>query len=340
MNPTFQRIRRRLPTAIKLIVFAVVAYFIWRSIANAWAQIEAQEGFQLAAVNLWWLATAGVLFLVAEIPMAWFWHATMHTLGQEPRLWESLRAYYLGSLGKYVPGKAMVVVLRAGMVRSRRTDATVAALAVFIETLTMMAVGGFLAALLLLGIAIQQGGLWYVLLVAVGLMAATGIPTIPPIFRHLVYLLRVSNAKADIDMLLRRLDLRLMLKGWVANILGWTIMGLSLWAALKSIPGTELGSSPLETLPLLTASIALAVVAGFVSMIPGGVGVREWALNLLMVPQFGSVVAIVSVILLRLAWLLSEVAFSGILYIAGKFSTGVTNSLPDTPLKDAPADRP
>ncbi len=58
----------------------------------------------------------------------------------------TLRAYYIGHLGKYVPGKAMVVILRTVMVRGHRVDAAVAAVSVFFETLTMMAVGAFMAA--------------------------------------------------------------------------------------------------------------------------------------------------------------------------------------------------
>ena len=304
--------------AAKVAIFGIVAYFIWQAIVEAKRQID-QEGFSLTRVNPWWLAVAGLAFMAAQLPMIWFWHRTMWHLGQRPTFWETLRAYYIGSLGKYVPGKAMVVVLRTGLVRSERTDTTVAALCVFIETLTMMAVGGFLGGVLVLvsGAApLGSGSLIYPL--AVGLMLATGVPTIPPVFRFVVKMLRVSKANADVDELLKRLDYKLMAQGWLANCLAWPVMGLSLWCALKAMPGTEeaLGN-PLSQLPLLTAAISLAVVAGFASMIPGGVGVRELVLNVLMTPTFGKL-AIVSIILLRLAWLFAELAFSGTLYLCGR----------------------
>ena len=59
---------------------------------------------------------------------------------------ETTRAYYVGHLGKYVPGKALVVIIRTGLISGPRVDTTVAAVSIFIETLTMMAVGAFLAA--------------------------------------------------------------------------------------------------------------------------------------------------------------------------------------------------
>ena len=303
----------------KLLIFALVVYFIWRAVEKAIRQMH-DEGVTLASLNLWWLVVAGILFLIAQLPMAWFWRQAMWRLGQKPSWARTLCAYNIGGLGKYVPGKAMVVVLRAGMVRGPEVDTTIAALCVFIETLTMMAVGGFLGAVLVLFSGSPVGQPWVIYPLSIGLMLATGIPTLPPIFRFVVKTLRVSRANADVDRLLERLDYGLMAQGWIANLIAWPIMGLSLWAALKAMPASaESLQSPWEHLPLLTASIALAVVAGFVSMLPGGVGVRELVLNILMAPTFGRL-AIVSIILLRLTWLLAEVGFSSILYVVAKLT--------------------
>ena len=52
----------------------------------------------------------------------------------------------MSHLGKYVPGKAMVVIVRAGMVVPFGARASTAAIATFYETLVMMASGGLIAA--------------------------------------------------------------------------------------------------------------------------------------------------------------------------------------------------
>ena len=69
-----------------------------------------------------------------------------------------------------------------------------------------------------------------------------------------------------------------------------------------------------EILPLLTACAALAVVAGFLSLIPAGAGVREFVIMTLLAADFGAVAAVASAILLRVVWMVSEVLLSGILY--------------------------
>jgi uncharacterized membrane protein YbhN (UPF0104 family) len=248
------------------------------------------------------------------LPMGLFWHVVLRALGQRPRLAETLRAFYIGHLGKYVPGKAMVVVLRAGLVRSDRVDTTVAAVSVFTETLTMMAVGAFLASVIL---PILFPGQQSLILLGVGLMICAGVPTLPPIFRQLVYFLRVRKLNPKIGELLKGLTFRVMAVGWVGNLFGWSLLGLSLWATLCAMPGFGPEQiDPIRFLPLVTATVCLAVVAGFLALIPGGVMVREYILMTLLAPTFGPVTAIVSAVLVRVAWLVSEAVLAGVLYVA------------------------
>ena len=62
--------------------------------------------------------------------------------------------------------------------------------------------------------------------------------------------------------------------------------------------------------------LSLAMVAGFLSLLPGGVGVRELVVMTLISvqPAYGPVVAIVSAVLLRFSWLMAELLVSAILY--------------------------
>ena len=95
-------------------------------------------------------------------------------------------------------------------------------------------------------------------------------------------------------------------------------MGLSLWAVMSAIPqGSETWRVTLTDVPLFTACVSLALVAGFLSLLPGGMGVRELVVMTLIAghPGYGPYVAILSAVLLRLTWLMSELVVSGILYI-------------------------
>jgi uncharacterized membrane protein YbhN (UPF0104 family) len=295
--------------ALRWVIFSLVAWGVYRVVAGASEEFERQR-FSLREIKYGWLLFAGCAYIAGLAPCAVYWRNTLVAMGQRPRWGELLRAFYVGHLGKYVPGKALVVVLRTGLIRSERVGAAVAAVSVFVETLTMMAVGALVAAAILS--VTTRDNPWLVAL-SFGLMVAAGVPLAPPIFRRIVRLLKVRKADPQIEAALDGLTWKLLAKGVFGIACGWSLIGLSLWATLKAIPGAE-AALPANW-PLLTACVALAMVAGFASLIPGGMGVRELVVIPLLAAPFGEVNAIVSAILLRVTWLAAEIFVAGLLTI-------------------------
>jgi uncharacterized membrane protein YbhN (UPF0104 family) len=97
-----------------------------------------------------WLALCGLLYLLGLGCWAGLWHRLMQGLDQHPRVPVTARAYFLGQLGKYLPGKAMALVMRAALAAGPRVHGGLAGLTAFYEVLTDMAFGALLAALLFL----------------------------------------------------------------------------------------------------------------------------------------------------------------------------------------------
>jgi uncharacterized membrane protein YbhN (UPF0104 family) len=300
-----------LKIAIRLALLALVTWGIWKTIVQAGNEMAAHK-FEWRQVHVTWLVIAGLLYLVGVAPCGIFWHRALWAMGQRPTWRESMRAFWIGHLGKYVPGKAMVVILRTSLVYSDRVNRTVAVTSVFIETLTMMAVGAFVAAASLVITSENPRLMW----LALGLMLMSGVPTWPPLFRRIVRWLQLHRTNPQIDESLRGVDGRLMGFGWIIISLGWVMLGLSLWATMRALGvGDARIGSLVHELPLLTATVGLAMVAGFLSLIPGGFGVRDWVLMSLLEPHYGARVALISAILLRVVWLLSELLVSAILYL-------------------------
>jgi uncharacterized membrane protein YbhN (UPF0104 family) len=318
---------RRIKLMARVTILALVTWGIWRTVQQARGEF-AQRDYSLSDLRPGWLILAGLFYAIGLVPCWVFWHRTLRALNQNPQWRESLRAFWIGHLGKYVPGKALVVVLRAGIVKSHRVDWAVAAVSVFVETLTMMAVGAFVSAMILL----CTTDYWLMALVGAGLMIASGVPTLPPVFRRIVHSLRIAKANPAIDHALGGLDFRLMLSGWLTIGIGWVFLGLSLWATLQSMPSATVGGVGFwGELPLLTASVGLAMVAGFLSLIPGGLGVRDWILMTLLAPSYGADVAVLSAVLLRIIWLVSELLISVILYLDLRRARTIPGVLDDGP---------
>jgi glycosyltransferase 2 family protein len=306
-----QRRRRWSLAAVKLLIVVVVVWFIRRTIVGAWADLEKSPPH----VDFWWLAASAGLYLLGSLFCGVFWHRTLRVLGQNVGLWTALRAFYIGHLGKYVPGKAMVVILRAGLIRGPGVDASLAVVSIFFETLTMMSVGAFLAAGI---VAVWFRGQPLLLGASLVMLAVAGLPTFPPVFRRLVRLVGLGKLKPDMLEKLDRLGYGIVLLGWALNVAGWLVLGLSYWAVFRALGAA--GGNPWAELHLYTAAVSLATVAGFVSFVPGGAVVREAVLAesmALMLPRVGGTIALVAAVLLRLAWLAAELAISGVLWLGG-----------------------
>jgi uncharacterized membrane protein YbhN (UPF0104 family) len=304
--------KRRLTLIVKWLIALTVVAFIYRSFTGARVALSRDPTFSFSAMDPRWLLMAGLIYFAGLVSMAAYWHYLIHRLGQRARWLNTMRAYFIGHLGKYVPGKALAVVLRTAFLQTEQVNATIVAVSVFIETFTMMSVGAALATAL---IAWQFSEHVYLLLLAVVLMVLAGIPTWPPFVRWSVRHLKVTRWNEDLERSLSGYTWRVMLVGWVTELVGWSIIGLSLWAVLRSIPLETPLQSPWQLWPRLTASVSLSMVAGFLSLLPGGLGVREVVLDQLLKQPFGQIVAPLSAVLLRLAWMLTELVVSGILYV-------------------------
>ncbi len=264
--------------------------------------------FDFAQVRYhWWLA-AVLAYVLAMILSCLFWHRVLIALGQKPKLRQSLLAFYASQLGKYIPGKAMVVVIRTDLIRGEDVRTAPAAASVFVETLTWIFVGSAIASLLLV---IQFREQVTLQLTAAILTLIAGVLTWPSVFRRIATKLGVAKGR-NAATLFDGLNLKTMSFGWTVMTLGWCLNGMSLWFVLKGIPGTEIQFSDY---PLTLACVTLASVAGFVSLLPGGIGVRELVLIPLLGARFGSVTAIVAAIVIRIVWLTAELSTSGIIYL-------------------------
>jgi uncharacterized membrane protein YbhN (UPF0104 family) len=302
--------RKRWPAwaiaAGKLLLVALIVWGLRRTILAALDELAGSA----KEFHYGWLAASAALYLASLLPAAWFWRAALREVGHPAPWLATLRAYYLGHLGKYVPGKALVVVLRTGLLPRQAGDTAVVAATVFYETLTMMAVGAAVGAALVA--AAFRDRLWLAGLAAL-VVPLLGLPTLPPVFCRLAKLVGLRRWDPAAVERLGRLRYRTLAAGWIALAGGWVVAGIGLYACLRGLGhDVEL----LARLPLYTAAVALATVAGFASLVPAGAVVREAVLlELLARPlALSPASALAAAVMLRLVGLVAEVAVSIILY--------------------------
>src|SRR5439155_22890842 len=122
---------------------------------------------------------------------AFFWHRLLRVLGQHPNGLGVLRAFFVGQLGRYVPGKVVGVVVRARLLSGPGVRQGVAVLTIIYEALTTLTAGALLAALVLPFAADAGGMRWQ----ALGFLAVVGVLLIPAVFNRIVR--RLASGYSD-----------------------------------------------------------------------------------------------------------------------------------------------
>ncbi|VTS00105.1 lysylphosphatidylglycerol synthase transmembrane domain-containing protein [Tuwongella immobilis] len=261
------------------------------------------------------LILAGLLYVLTHTLWATFWVQLLHNQGAQVPWAVGVRAYFVSQLGKYVPGKAWVIVLRVAMLRHLAPSRSMLVLTGLYETLTSMAGGAMVGGLLLawvpgVGDTIQNRQ-WMLIPLA----------CMPLGFVLLHRLARRLNRKFNPGNQMPPLPFSLMLRGILQTSLGWAMLGLSLWLTMVGI----LPESPefsRDAWLRSTGINAIAYVMGFVVLVaPGGVGVREFFLQRLLAAELAlywmtgepSGLAVVVTLVLRLLWTFAEFVAMGLL---------------------------
>jgi len=298
--------KRVLMGSAKLILVALVLYFAGGQILDALSKARAQR----IRYSFGWLAASGGLYSLGMALFGVFWRRTLVDMGGRIGLLASLRTYFISQLGKYVPGKAWVVLMRCMLAGGKETPPATVAVSAFYETFAIMGIGALIA----LPALAWAGTMGVMLPIALALAAAFLIAVQPPVFSRLVALVALPFKKKG-DQLAKPVGYSTLWGGVHFLIGGWVLIGLSALAAGAGT-GTEVLSA--RSVVLAIGAMALGTVGGFVVIfIPAGFGAREWLLMKLLEPALGPAAAVIAVTV-RLVQIGSELILGGVLFLVGR----------------------
>ncbi len=312
------RFRRWLP-ALKLlftvVILAGVAWFFTRILTSE--ELRNTDRSRSPAQILWDqaraarpadLALAAAFYLSGMAFSGLFWIGLLRVAGGPMPVAAGLRAYYISHLGKYTPGMGVPTVMRTTMAAAAGVRPGTAALTAAYETLTTMAAGALVAAVLIAWKATGDPSLFWK---ALGLLVLAGVPILPGVFNPLV---RRLSARFTAGQPLPRLPFVALPVGLAVTACGWAFLGASLFAVVRAVQASPPPWTVAECLDC-TAIAALSYVAGFVGQTPGGLGVRELIMQRFLAPRLGGdAPALVAVLLLRVLWTAVEVVAAAALF--------------------------
>ena len=292
--------RRRSLLALKTAVAAgLIAAVGWQFAKLLRSPELADHEFRVRWPYLLW---AGLLYLAAHALWCTFWVQLLRSQNAAVPWLVGVRAYFVSQFGKYVPGKAWVILLRVGMLRGQGLSPTVVAVTATYETLTSMAAGAVVGVALLpwTGLDIE--------LVSVKGFSLLGLALLPLALVALTLLARRVGAKHAHTLTIP--PVLLLARGVLQAMVGWALLGLSLWCVTAGL-SPEVPEWIADDYLKCAAAVALSYVIGFVVLVsPGGLGAREVVLQQVL----GGPVAAVVALVLRLIWTAFEAIAAGALY--------------------------
>ncbi|MEU4404594.1 lysylphosphatidylglycerol synthase domain-containing protein [Streptosporangium sp. NPDC023963] len=260
----------------------------------------------------WWSLVGSYLSVMAGIGvMVLAWRAVLAGMGSPLPLGSTARVFFVGQLGKYVPGSvwayaAMIELGRDHDVPPRRMFGSVS-----LALLISLGCALLVAAVTLRETLIQTTQAWY-LLALIPVIAVCLHPAVLTFGLNLA--LRIARQEPLGQG--RLLSGRAVLVAVALTVTGWLVYGPHLL-----LPMADLGASGASLYPVAVGAYALAWATGIVTVIvPAGIGVREGALVLALAPVLDSPRALVAAVVSRVMFTLADLSWAGIGFLWGRLS--------------------
>ena len=285
-------LKKTLLRLIQFLLIGVIFYFLIKGLLANWSQVKDFDwrfnyylltiSFALQILTLLWLVKI----------LKWILKKT----GSSVSYRRLFKAWFISSLGKYLPGKVwqllgMILLLEKEGIPKKNTFSSV----VLGQTLSV--ISGLLIGALFLGSDLYSEILSknpaLIILIIVFFMGVLALFFYPKLLERMINLgLRILKK----DQILLDFKSKDIFFYFLSYSLAWISFGLGFTIFVKAFSPASLG-----IYPGLTGAFAFSFNIGFLALfVPGGIGVREGILVLLLEAYFPAPVAILISILSRL----------------------------------------
>jgi uncharacterized membrane protein YbhN (UPF0104 family) len=291
---------RRSRSLRNLLRFAVLALFtavLIVVLARRWNEVRPLlHELSVAGVGL-----AGVAVVAGIYATFLCWRAVLTDLGSPLPLGGGMRIFFLGQLGKYLPGSVWPLLAQMELGRDYKVPRRASGAAVAIFMLLILGSGLLVAAvaLPLLGEHALQRYWW-----ALTALPVAAVLLYPPVLNRL---LATALRLAQRDPMPNPLTLPGVVRavGWA--LVSWGLYGLHVWLLARM-----LGAGGVGILPRSIGAFAAAWCVGFLVVIaPAGGGAREAALIVLLGSGVGAARATVIAVVSRLLFTVGDLGWGG-----------------------------
>ena len=272
-----------------------------RELASSWDEVTASVG----GADPLLLVTALLVGVISMTSIGMAWGRCISVVGARLPRRAVLRSYFVGQLGKYVPGGIWPVVGRAEMARREGVGGSAAyGSTVLSMSLTYLAAALVSTSAWLLFARDDRNQTWWPI---AGLVLA-GVTALHPaiVTRVLSLLRRVSRRHLDLVVPSWGTSVGLLMR----HVPAWLGISTATWLVARALDSTP------PDLSNLVFATSLSWLLGFLAFgVPGGIGVRE-AIFIATVQLTSSGVAVAVALVARVLFVVVDVAGAGVSSLA------------------------
>lgn len=237
------------------------------------------------------------------------WRSVLGGLGSPLPRRDAARIYFIGQLGKYVPGSVWPVLAQMELGRDHDVPRRRSAGALLVAVVVSLTTGLIVAALTVPFVSgDRHPALWW-LLAAVPLLV---VPLVPRVLMALLRRVPVLDLGSALPAAMPGRDMGAAI-GW--SLLGWLAYGLHLFVLVGAFPSGGVG-------PLLIASIGgypLAWAAGMIAFVlPAGAGARDVTVVLALSAVVPTSAAIAAAVVSRAVTTVCDLALAAVAAVGAR----------------------
>lgn len=283
---------------IKALIVIAIFFFLGRTLYQNWDKVP----FEALRFNKKLLTLSFVAIVSAFFLNIWGWNLILGKLKGALSFRKATRIFFLSQLSRYLPGKVWLIFGRVYLCKKEGISEAKVAISLILELslIIMASLLVFLVSLAFPGSLLLKETLLFLVLIPLGLISLH-----PSILNRVINfgLRRLGKQKVRVNLRYGE-----VLKLLSLFCLGWVPLGIGVSLLIASIYPISINK-----FPVITGMFALAWSAGFLSFLaPGGLGVREGILALLLSSFLPSAVAVIVSLTLRLWLILVELFCLGL----------------------------
>jgi len=283
---------------IGICIVTAIFLYLGRRLYTDWQQLKDYDWH----VQPFWLGLSFVFLIFWWVALSLGWSFLLHRLKANLSFKRGFKFWAISQLGRYLPGKFWHILGRAYFCAEEDIEKSVTVASVLLEIALMTIAAGFvfLLALPFMTSAYSLDTISYILVIPVGLVSIHPF-LFGKVFSFATKKLKRTEVKLDLSY-----PKMLSFVGIYTAL--WLVCGLAFFLFINSIHRVAWS----EFAPI-TGTYVIAWIIGLVSVFsPGGLGVREGALSVLLANYMPAPIAIVVALLSRIWFVAAEVVCAAV----------------------------